>query len=60
MMGDAGQGDGFQVWLLALVSTGFSSLLGRNMVAPGGREGTEVGRQKSLDCSLFWKLTHTR
>ena len=69
-MGDAGevprkcirssllfQGGGFPVWLLVLVSTGFPSPWGRNTMAPGGRKGTEVGRQKSLDYSLFWKLT---
>lgn len=28
---------------------------GAETVAPGSRKGIEVGRQKSLDCSLFWE-----
>lgn len=55
-MGDASPGRGLQVWLSVLVSTGFPSPWGRNTVAPGAREGTEVGRQKRLDHSPFWKL----
>lgn len=59
-MADPGEGEGSQVWLSVLVSTGFLSPGGRDTVAPEGREGPEVGRQKSLDRSLFRKITCTR